>query len=155
MLHWLVFHIYLYLRGITYKVQNNEMFETNNTKILHYKLTPLDYRESVRKVIAYLNKLDGPFYIFSNSAYLIKLEGDFPINKYDLINNGNMGYQGTIRYRQEIDDVCLNQVCTFLLSTTDVENEITTQTSKDLVNYVIDNYHEQTKIGGFTIYSNH
>ena len=47
----------------------------------------------------YTNKYkDYRVYILDPIAYTIKLELDRPIDKYDLINNGNMGYKGEYKY---------------------------------------------------------
>ena len=64
-------------------------------------------------------------YIEINTQSSIKLNLDIPINKYDIINNGNMGYNGSKNYIKEIDEesyklvlcVCkLNLTCEMILN---------------------------------------
>ena len=52
-------------------------------------------------------------YLFGYFAYLTKLTYEIPINKYDIINNGNMGYGGYKQYIEEIDQYCQNNKCIF------------------------------------------
>ena len=76
----------------------------------------------------------------------------YQLNKYDLINNGNMGYDGVSRYIEEIDEYCSENKCLFILENRGEES--TNQTNVDILKYVEDNYMQN--IGGsiYKIYSN-
>ena len=102
----------------------------------------------------YLDKYsDHKFYILGNFAYLIKLNNNLPINKFDLINNGNMGYKGPQKYIQEIDDYCSENKCIFIMNDGELaikNNE--NQTNKDLLRYVKENYNTEFSSSIFTVY---
>ena len=49
-----------------------------------------------------MKNYEGKLYIISKSAYTFKLEGNIPINKYDLLNNGNLGSGGHQKIIKEI-----------------------------------------------------
>ena len=91
-------------------------------------------------------------YFFSKNAYFVKLNAKYQLDKFDLINNGNMGYKGSKMYIEEIRDYCSNKTCMFILYK--YEFDSATQTNKDIVNFVIDNYELHEEIHWFDIYTN-
>jgi len=95
---------------------------------------------------------DHRAYIFGNFAYLIKLNNDMPINKFDLINNGNMGYNGTKKYIEEIDEYCSKNKCIFIVNDEEATEEKVTQTSKEILWYVKKNYTTEFSSSIFTVY---
>lgn len=89
-------------------------------------------------------------YILSEYSYFIKLYSNLDINKYDLINDGNMGYNGSYKYISEIDRNCQKNSCLFILGSTQ-EN----QTNREILKYVSKNYHKQNMlIDYFSVYDN-
>lgn len=88
------------------------------------------------------------FYVFDDLSYLIKLDMNLQISKYDLINNGNMGYKGEYKIIQELKDKCLNNSCMFVLPKNEVDNQI----NKSILNYVKDNYNYIDSVNIFDIY---
>lgn len=93
---------------------------------------------------------DYDVYYFGFLAYLTKLNLDMPINKYDLINNGNMGYKGKDRYIAEVDSNCKKNKCLIFINDYIGENSDTLQVNKDILEYVKNNY---TSIRGSNIYN--
>lgn len=89
-------------------------------------------------------------YILGIYAYFIKLNNDLPINKYDLINNGNMGYHGASKYIAEIDEHCQKNQCIFVINDEELNTKKTIQTNRDILKYVVNNYY---KIYSSNIYS--
>lgn len=79
-------------------------------------------------------------YFFSRNAYYIKLNIGYELSKYDLINNGNMGYKGSIKYINEIDNFCDAHECMFIL----LKNEFDglSQTNNEVINYVKAHYNK-------------
>lgn len=77
-------------------------------------------------------------YIFTNMAYLIKLDIDYPINKFDLINNGNMGYNGNKRYIEEIDDYCKDEKCIFFINELEMNDKAGNQTNQNILHHFSD-----------------
>ena len=89
-------------------------------------------------------------YIFSEYAYILKLYSNLSINKFDLINNGNMGYNGSKRYIEEVSSNCYDHSCLFILGSVN-EN----QTNDDVLEYVRNNYNRVDRLlNHFTVYSN-
>ncbi len=112
------------------------------------------YDKQIDKLYSYLdkNKDDNRLYIFSCYAYLIRINnGEIP-DKYDLINNGNMGYKGEEKYIKEIDNYCSQNKCMFVLISEDLV--VKNQTSKKLLDYVQRNYDNVTNFEAFGIYTN-
>ena len=52
-------------------------------------------------------------FIFEFFAYMVKLDADVPITKYDLINRGNMGHDDLL-FLKEIDKICKSEGCVIL-----------------------------------------
>lgn len=92
-------------------------------------------------------------FMFSRNAYYVKMDAKYPIDKYDMINDGNMGYNGSEKYIQEIDDYCKSNSCLFILYKYEFNSEIT-QTNRKIVDFVIDNYKLKEEVDWFNIYSN-
>ena len=92
-------------------------------------------------------------YFFSKNAYYVKLNAKYPLDKFDMICNGNMGFRGAEKYIKEIDNYCLNNSCMFILYKYEFENQIT-QTNREIVSYVIDEYNLKEEISVFDIYVN-
>ena len=91
-------------------------------------------------------------FIFSSRAYLIKLNINVKINKYDLILNGNMGYNGDERIIKEVNDICSDEKCLFIIDPS--EFDINNQLNKNIINYVEDGYEKAGNLYSFFIYNN-
>ena len=76
--------------------------------------------------------------LFNNSNYVRKLYLGEEINKFDLLYNGNMGYDGSKRYIDDIENICDNSTCLFYVEEIKFYNK--TQFNYDIYNYVINNY---------------
>ena len=83
------------------------------------------------------------------------------LNKYDNINDGNMGYHGDDRYIKEIDEICSYEKCSFIVDTIYIkaingEKRLhdTNQTSLKIIKYVYNNYDLVGREYGFDFYSN-
>ena len=87
-------------------------------------------------------------FIFVDLAYLIKLDMNIQINKFDLINNGNMGYKGEYKIINELENKCSNNKCMFILSNIDVNNQV----NKTILEYVKDNYNYVDTVNIFDVY---
>lgn len=111
--------------------------------------TITDYMESVKNNYDFV-------YLFTQNSYVIKMNTSYDINKFDLINNGNMGYQGSVRYIQEIDNFCGDHSCLFILYRYEIDrdNLMSNQTNIDIIDYVSTHYRKQREIDSFDIYVN-
>lgn len=93
-------------------------------------------------------------YILGNFSYLIKLNNDFPINKYDIINNGNLGYNGQKKYLTEIDDYCKKEKCIFVMMDEEIVTKRKTQTNREILKYVQKEYKKVYNSNVFSVYIN-
>ncbi|MCI6265686.1 MAG: hypothetical protein MR598_02430 [Erysipelotrichaceae bacterium] len=115
---------------------------TSNT-FLEGRLTPIiteNYISTMKELIQ--RYPDHKLYILGNYSYLVKLYLDIPINKYDLINDGNMGYHGSQKYIQEIKKDCQNQSCLFIVNDMELTKKSYNQTNAEILEYVTKNYNK-------------
>lgn len=104
---------------------------------------------------SYIEKYDDykPF-VFGRFSYLMKLNFNVPITKYDIINNGNMGYNGEKRYIEEIDNYCESNKCLFIINDDEENLSNTIQTNMKILDYVKKNYIAIYKSNIFSVYIN-
>lgn len=126
---------------------DNYLYLRNIDNISYVNLD--EYASSVQK---YLDEYEKSFFILGNS-YMVKLYMDLEINKYDLLLDGNMGYNGDERYILEIDRICDIKSCIFFVEDIDFDNEYC-QVSKVIYDYVINNYTLVDRNEYFDVYSN-
>lgn len=114
-----------------------------------YKNIDADIYECINEI----NQTDyDELYIFDSAAYIIKLEMDLKINKYDLINNGNMGSGGAKKYIEEVSKNCGDKKCLIVL-----RNYLPPkgdQLNIEILEYVKDNYELTQVINNFEFYQN-
>ncbi len=89
-------------------------------------------------------------FIFHRSSYLIKLFANMKINKFDLINYGNMGKNGIEKYQEKLDRICKSRKCLFIL----IDEKEHGQICIELLNYVQNNYEKSDKQYFFEFYQN-
>lgn len=116
-----------------------------------YTLTS-DYVFRVKETI---DKYEGyrP-YILGNFSYLIKLNNNMKINKYDIINDGNMGYKGKEKYIKEIDDYCSKEKCIFIINDEEIVTKKRIQTNREMLKYVTNNYYQKYSSNIYSVYTN-
>lgn len=112
----------------------------------------LEMEEQVKVIEKYEEQFDYVFYIL-DEAYFLKLYRGVLINKFDLLNNGNFGYDGVNRYISEIDDLCSANSCGFLVAYWYYDG-VKGQLSKEIFNYVINDYELLNKEKYFHVYGN-
>ena len=109
----------------------------------------------INHIASYLNNYSSyDVYILGNFSYFVKLNLNIPINKYDNINNGNMGYGGYKRYIKEINDNCKNRKCLFVMNDGEVLGKIDNQSNLEILRYVNDNYYKIYISSTFSIFIN-
>lgn len=94
-------------------------------------------------------------YFFSGAkGYLYKLYFDISIDKFDLWNEGNMGYKGIEERILELDNICKNENCLFFVEYYDDPN-LNNQSQVDkFYSYVVNNYEKISDETYFSVYSN-
>ena len=144
-------YIYIYMNG-DYLVMDN--YPVNNFMKDRVASTYIDSAlNNVKNQL--VDYEDYTLYTFGNMAYLLKLSYDIPITKYDLINNGNMGYNGANRYIEEIDNYCNKNKCLFIINDNEISDNITSQANKDILIYVQNNYYKIYSSNILNIYINY
>lgn len=121
---------------------------------INYKRAPIYLESYFSEIKSYKEKYkDYRLYIFDSRAYVAKLEFNLKIDKYDLINDGNMGYNGASKYVEEIDEYCSSNKCLFIVNKEEFLKGLN-QTNKTLVSYITKNYLEICSSNISNIYIN-
>ena len=144
--------------GIVFAYNINNILNGNNrfpndTNVCKMRILDDNTISNIKEVSNYL-KENKDVYIINDKAYVYKLESDIPINKFDLLNDGNLGKDGDIRLIKEIEYKCREKVCTFLMREDEIYDDTLTQTNRKIINYINDNYKKVGKIIDLTIYQN-
>lgn len=115
----------------------------NEYKIYLSNLNNFEYRnlgssivdKNIEKEIDFFEKNNKKrIFIFTDGAYILKIAMNKEINKFDLINTGNMGADEK-NYINEIEKICKNKNCIFIANKVPVG-----QLSPTIINYVNKNY---------------
>lgn len=152
---WIIGFIFL----VGFKIYNNVWDEdvhfASKFQLLKGRLINVSLEEELVDCVDYIKEKNiKNTYIFDSVAYLIKLEWKVPINKFDLINDGNMGVLGAEGYMEEIDNTCKNESCLFVLRKS-IDKEVGNQLSIELIDYVKNNYEPTDEtLGIFEFYKN-
>ena len=127
---------YLYGRRIEKYIENSITYISN-------------YMEDIK------NKYDN-IYLITSNAYQIKMNTSYQINKFDLINNGNMGYNGYKKYIKEIDSICKKESCLFIVYKYEIPEDKNKyiQINKNIIYYIYNKYNKQKDEDDFYIYIN-
>ena len=131
----------------------DEIDYPNKTNFYSCRKLDKNTTEYIKLLSKYVSENKDNIFIISGNAYLLKLEANISINKYDLLNEGNLGKNGDIKIINEIKDFCNNNKCLFLISENEINNSLS-QINKNIVNYVKNTYKETDKISIYTIYGN-
>ena len=140
------FYVHPYEFGHLYSDKNSYLYGRN---------IPEYVENSVTKISNYINAVRNDYdyvYFFSANAYYVKLNINYIITKYDMINNGNMGYHGGAYYMDEINDYCDSHSCIFILYQYEFRENNVSQTSQELVDYVKNTYTKFDNFDSFDIY---
>ena len=85
----------------------------------------------------------------------MKLEANIKINKYDLLNKGNLGAGGEEKIINEIKDNCGNKSCTFIVDINEMSNGIDKTYAKDITSFIISNYKQKERIENLLVFKNY
>ena len=172
---WFIFSIFSIFQSITFKNNLIKYFILYTCLILILFLScepiniyikknflygrnigPIEYVNSIEensnKLELIGDEYDKVFIINGSMSYAIKLYRKEIIDKYDLINNGNIGYNGSKKYIKEIDDYCKSHKCLFLMRNNIEEHK--DQMNDKIINYIIFNYNYLEKNKYISYYSN-
>ena len=129
-------------------------FYSDKSSYLYGRYVDKYIEDSISVISDYMERVKNDYdfiYLLTQNSYEIKLNTSYPINKFDLINNGNMGYHGSDKYINEIQKNCSDNSCLFICYR--YENKIT-QTNFSIIDYVYNNYKRQEDVDVFDIFDN-
>ena len=143
-----LYFCFSYLDDMRIEMKNNYFFLRNMAIADNMAL---DYQALL--IEEYSKDVDYKFFIVENS-YIRKLYMNMEINEYDLLLNGNMGFNGDIKKIEGIKKICKNNSCVFFVESDIFERKEYSQLSKKIYGYVKSNYNKI--VGGvpFDIYIN-
>ena len=123
-----------------YNIYKKNIIYPNETNQYKYRRLFPKNDTAIKKLANYVNTIEDELYIISVSAYTIKLEASQKINKYDLLNNGNLGKDGHKKIINEIEENCNKKKCTFLIDIKELTGESKTQYNRHIIEYIKNNY---------------
>lgn len=148
----------LFISNYTTTIHNRIYLEySKEDTFLKGKLVPSitdDYIKEIAKIINEDKNKEKELYILGSNSYVIKLFLDIPINKFDLINEGNMGYNGSEKYIKEIKKNCQEEECLFIINNNELDKKTYNQTNSDILKYVNKNYNKIYATSIYGVYTN-
>ena len=134
----------------------NEVFISSNTyyinnsflygKRVSFKL------QNVHNIMNDIDEYSGyRIYHLYEYAYLVKLENNQTLDRYDLNLIGNLGYHGEDRCIEEIKDNCSRESCLIII---DHDVTVGSQISRKINNYVKSNYRFNKSVYDIDFYTN-
>ena len=151
---FIIFILSVYAYNI-YIYMTDEYSYPNTTNVYKYKKINKNVCKSIETIKDYIENQDGRIFIVDVSAYLVKLESNQTIDKFDLLNDGNLGSYGEKKIINEMDTICKKQKCTYLLNQVEIENEKYSQYNQDIYKYIVKNYKKTDSIIGLSVYTNY
>ena len=97
-------------------------------------------------------KANEKIFILGLSSYVAKLNLNLPINEFDNINNGNLGYQGEKKYLKRIENICKENKCIFMINDSELTRDI--QVNKNILRDIQTNYKKTYSSNIISIYKN-
>ncbi len=149
-----IFFIVCIISLNTYQYMYKDYTYPNQTLVFKYRKINNEVATYINKVNTYIKDTEGRVFIINPKAYLFKLELHRPLDKFDLLNNGNMGLKGESVIIDELKNICSTEKCTFLLDKNDLGNKAYSQYNQKIYDYIINNYNEKFTIYDLTKYTN-
>lgn len=138
-----------------YQYSTEKYSYPNSTNAYKYRKINYNAETHINSLSNYLKKSNDRVFIIDKYAYLIKLNENIPITKYDLLNNGNFGKDGPHKIINDFEEICNKEECTFLLYKYATIKIDYSQYNQEIYSYIINNYNETDKILGLSIYKNY
>ena len=121
----------------------------NDINHFEYRLIANPNIKFTKKVNNYMKKHDDKeMLLLVADAYYFKIIQDKKINKLDLINNGNCGYNGS---KKIVDELKKHKESLFIINEVDFNKK--SQIDKGALYYIKNNYKKVDSIGIYDIYS--
>ena len=129
----------------------------NNTNTFKYRKINNQLVKRINILSTYVKNNGKNTFMIDDAGYLIKLENEEPIGKYDYFLTGNVGKNGEEKLINDFNKICQNEKCTFILNNYAYSKEKYTQYNRKLHEYVVNNYEysETIKVVGLKVYRNY
>lgn len=136
-----IFFILLYfvIIGRVYTFSHDDILSIDLDSKSNYFLT-LKSQKVERYSSTFLNYYyNSPYkvYFLSGDAYYFKLRGGLPIDQFDLVSNGNNGYNGTKKVEEEIKKV---KEAAMIVCAISSEYDKYNQTNHQVIKFIQNNY---------------
>lgn len=154
----LVFIIFIIFNFATnYRsIQNGTNIFSSSTEVLKYRKIGRTTYNYIKELADYINdNSDAEVFIIDPLSYTIKLVANVPINKYDLLNDGNLGLQSSKDIIEEIDASCQNKHCIFIQNNDNLNVTARAQYDPQMLLYIIEKYKKNESLNRFSIYKNY
>ena len=139
-----IYSIVIY-SGKNYKIPN----DTNSFKYRRVDALTVDYINTITNY--FVQNGDYTFFIDPN-AYVIKLNLTKKIDKYDLLNDGNLGSGGIKKVIKSFDKLCKDNPCTFIIHNPDDGWKSVGQYGEEIFSYVLNNYDKKNEVINFKMF---
>ena len=148
MVNFLIIFIYLVFIIFNFCSDLDNYSKDRNLPLYRYGYGSKPTIELNKKISSILYRYsDSKIFILTTGKafpYDFKINNNIPIDKFDIINNGNFGSDGASSYIKEIDDYCKRNNCVFLINLFEYKYKgRDLQTNKKILKYVIDNYNKR------------
>lgn len=157
---YLLLFLYLTMSSITIgnAFSNGFDFSIDKEHELYYgRNLQSNFKKSIyqyEEVLGYVNKIEyDNLFVLASGSYFFKLSQKQELNKFDLINNGNMGYKAEDGYINDIKNICLNSKCVFIVEKYS-SNKIRGQANDKILKYPEENYGLIYSLERFDVYIN-
>lgn len=147
----IIYILIFFYYGVNFKISYPNHYKNFEARFLYNGNGEFSIRDKINKYIQ-KNK-NKKIIILSSEAYFYKITNEMDINKFDLINYGNHGYNGTQKLKKEINSLDKNTI--FIINYDEyIEKDSLDrqQINKELIKYVIKKSKLIKKINCFRIY---
>ena len=110
----ILFTLLILYFGYGYYIQVKPI-QINTNKDLLFLKSPAPITNYLDELYNYFNKDLSNVYFASDYSYLIKLYYNYPINEYDLNNDGNWGYFSKDKIEKNLINDCKKNNCQFVI----------------------------------------
>lgn len=138
-----------------HKIYINEYSFPNISQTYKYRNVLTIGIKQTTNIANYIRDIDDEVYVIDRNAYLIKLEANKKINKYDLLNAGNLGTKGEQGLIEEIKETCSNKKCTFLVDTIEMTPNLKYVYAHNIITYIQTNYYCKENIEYLLVFKNY
>ena len=122
--------LYFGIRLNDINIQNNGIYKYTNVPKFG-----INYMKNVKSF--FIKNKEKRVFIFTSNAYVTKIYMNQKLDKYDLINKGNMGKDEN-KYIREIDNICKTKKCIFIINKKEFNKN--SQLNPIIKQYVLKNY---------------